>query len=217
MNINRCEAIIFDLDGTLYDKKNIAFYTVLKHFTNIKLLKASNKVRKILKGVDFETSSNFYNKFFSEISKTSLIPESEIKKWYFNSFYTSFIKILDKKYRARADINNLLTAISKKIPIALFSDYAKIEERLNVLEIDNENFKIIASSEEYGVLKPSARPLLDIASKLNICAENILVVGDRKDTDGEAANKAKMQFYYIENRESWEIFSDKILQIVGDK
>ena len=55
MKIQNCEAIIFDLDGTLYDKKSIALYSMLKQWKNLHILKQSNKIMIFL----FQESYHF--------------------------------------------------------------------------------------------------------------------------------------------------------------
>ena len=60
----------------------------------------------------------------------------------------------------------------------------------------------MVSSESFGALKPAPRPFLEIAAKLNISPENILVIGDRNDTDGLGAESAKMKFIQTESHKT---------------
>ena len=208
MKILNCEAVIFDLDGTLYDKKRIALYSMLKQWKNIHILKHSNKIRSELKGKDFKNSENYFNNFYKRVSEESSKPVEELEKWYKQSFYRGFIEILRKKYKAQENLINLLESAKGVIPIAVLSDYSHVDERLEALQIDSSFFEITAGSEEYGVLKPSARPLLDIADKLGVPADKILMVGDRHDTDGKAAELAGMMFYFINGKLGWKQFTE---------
>ncbi|MDA3812170.1 MAG: HAD family hydrolase [Spirochaetaceae bacterium] len=214
MKFQNCEAVIFDLDGTLYNKKRIALYMMLKLRRNISLLNNTNKVRKELKGIDFSNSREFYHNFFESIALKSSKSEDFIKKWYLEFFYPGFLDILGKKYKTHANMNSFLIELKNKMPIAILSDYAFIKERLNVLEISDDVFSVIASSEEYGVLKPSARPLLQIAMEMGIPADKILVVGDRVDTDGKAAELAGMMFYHINEINCWSDFTREMLEFI---
>jgi len=217
MEIVNCDAIIFDLDGTLYEKKRIALYTLFKQLKNISMLKASNRIRKEFKGVDCNNLNGFYSNFFAKVGEELSLSSKEVERWYFNSFYPSFIGILKKRFKSQPGLIPLLENISKKLPLAVFSDYSYVDERLDVLNIDKNYFKIRSSSEEYGVLKPAARPLLDIASKLSVEPQNILIVGDRVDTDGKASEAAGMMFYHIDGANGWSKFMQDILEYIEER
>ena len=106
--------------------------------------------------------------------------------------------MLSEKFKARKNINKFLNELkNNNVKLAILSDYGHVEERLDALKINKSLFDIIASNEEYGVLKPSKRPLLDIAEKLKVGCYDVLVVGDRDDTDGEGARLAKMDYIKI--------------------
>lgn len=206
MSIQKFEALIFDLDGTLYDKKNIVLNTMASHWREIPILHASNKLRKTLKGIDLGNSEDFHNTFYGKIAEASGKKFSKVEHWYQRKFYPRFIRALKKKYKARKKLIPLLEQMKGLVPMAVFSDYSYVKERLNALHIPTDVFTVMAGSEEYGVLKPSPRPLLDIARKLGVPADNVLVVGDRVDTDGEAARMAGMMFYHITDGDEWEKF-----------
>ena len=106
--------------------------------------------------------------------------------------------MLSEKFKARKNINKFLNELkNNNVKLAILSDYGHVEERLDALKINKSLFDIIASNEEYGVLKPSKRPLLDIAEKLKVGCDKVLVVGDRDDTDGEGARLARMHYIKI--------------------
>lgn len=217
MKILNCEAVIFDLDGTLYDKKRIALYTMLKQWKNLHILKHSNKIRREMKGRDFQNSENYFENFYNRISEETSRSVEELKFWYNQSFYRGFIEILHKNYKAQNNLISLLERARGNLPMAVFSDYSYVNERLDALQIDSSFFEITAGSEEYGVLKPSARPLLHMAAKLDVSAEKILMVGDRRDTDGKAAESAGMMFYFIDGKSGWKQFTEDMFQYLNER
>jgi FMN phosphatase YigB (HAD superfamily) len=77
------------------------------------------------------------------------------------------------------------------------SDYGCVKERLEKLGLPVSLFDMVSSCEAAGALKPHPRPFLAIAEKWGIVPGNILVIGDRGDTDGEAAKNAGMQFVMV--------------------
>lgn len=210
MIIDNCDALIFDLDGTLYDKKNILFNTMASHWMDIATLHAANKLRKALKGVDLGGQDEFYRTFYGGIGEAAGRKPQWVESWYMDKFYPRFIRTLEKKYRARSGLADLLDKLKGKIPMAVFSDYSHVHQRLEALGIDPGLFDCLAGSEEYGVLKPSARPLLDIAGKMGTDPSRVFVVGDRTDTDGEAASLAGMKFFHIQGSDSWEKFLEEM-------
>ncbi len=200
MKIGKIEfdAIIFDLDGTLYCNKGFVKKLIFKSSNRIRTIYFMNKTRKKFMGNDFSSGEEFYKAFFTQIADKSNKKVENVESWYENVFYPLFIQILKKKFIARKNINEFLSVLKeKKVKLAILSDYGHVEERLDVLKIDKSLFDLIASNEEYGVLKPSKRPLLDIAEKLKVSCDKVLVVGDRDDTDGEGARLAKMHYIKI--------------------
>lgn len=214
MKIENCEAVIFDLDGTLYNKKRIALNMMIKLWKTIPVLQKANRARKEFKGRDFHTGEEFHHSFYANIAEDHVLPEKSVEIWYQKTFYPVFINTLKRKYKARKDINKFLKELSEKMPLAVLSDYAFVKERLRALDISDEIFTVIASSEEFGVLKPSSRPLLNMAEELGVSPKKVLVVGDRADTDGEAAQLAGMMFYQISESRSWIDFCAEMLNYI---
>ncbi len=192
------KAVIFDLDGTLYNsnaiKIDMAFRNISQLYMLISLLDVRNKCR----GIDFYTKNRFHVNLFNEMQKRTGKNASGIEQWYFEVFYPGFVTLLKKKYRARKEMESALTSLKHNgIHTAVLSDYLFVRERLEAIRLESALFDIIASSEDYGVLKPSRRPLLDIALQLGVKEEQVLVIGDRDDTDGKGAEMAKMQYLNI--------------------
>ncbi len=199
----KIKAIVFDLDGTLYSNKfltlNAMWYNLNQLFTVRKLM----KIRKKLSGIDYGNSELYYDKLVEEVSKVTNKKVNEIKKWYIENFVRRFVKMIKEKYKPRERLNELLEILkSNDIKLAVFSDYPLVKERLEALCVNTNYFNMIVSSEDYGVLKPSARPLVDIADKLTLKTSEILVVGDKDDTDGESAKLAEMSFIKINEKET---------------
>ena len=69
-----------------------------------------------------------------------------------------------------------------------------------MLRIPAEYFDPISSCEFAGALKPAPRPFSEIAQYWNLPVDKILVIGDRDDTDGNAARNAGMRFIQISDR-----------------
>ncbi len=73
-----------------------------------------------------------------------------------------------------------------------------MKERLAALGLSpSENIKLY-SPDSFGAQKPAVRSFLEISKEMGVHPENILVIGDREETDGIGAFHAKMHFFCLE-------------------
>ncbi|MBW2264536.1 MAG: HAD family hydrolase, partial [Deltaproteobacteria bacterium] len=77
---------------------------------------------------------------------------------------------------------------------AVLSDYGRVAERVEALRLPVTLFDDLASAEDAGALKPSPLPFLMSARNLGLEPDQVLVVGDRDDMDGQGAMAAGMAF-----------------------
>ncbi len=198
------KGIIFDLDGTLYHMRwymrPIMFLWLIPHSFRLPRFIRS---RETLAGVDWENSVALYHQIgiVCEALPTYSLSASEWIRWIQCDFYKAFVGVMTCMRYSRPHLNTTLNTLRQRgIKLGVLSDYGKIEARLKNLAIPVSLFDTIASSEEVGALKPHPRPFLEIAKAWNIDPEQVLVVGDRIDTDGEAAKAAGMNFVQINDR-----------------
>lgn len=188
------KAVIFDFDGTLYDKKGFAKKLILSDILNLFKLRASRKARESLMGREFPSSLALYDEMFRLMGGK----KEKQRSWYFNTFYKRFVSVLSKQYEKREGLDDLLSVLKAKgLSVALLSDYAMIKERLHAIDVSPSYFDVIMSSEETGALKPSSKSFLKCAEHMNADPSQTLVIGDREDTDGEGAKNAKMPYLII--------------------
>lgn len=191
MEIN---AVIFDLDGTVYNKKRLKCFFIWTFKWQLKLLTSLLKARKVAEGKEFENQEFFkahvLETMVKQSSKSKAICERFIIK-----FMKKFVNILEHNYKAEPQIVKAIDYyFSQNIKMACLSDYNFVKERLVALKIDISKFTVLKSSEEFGALKPSPKSFLAVAELLNVAPEKVLVIGDRDDTDGEGARASQMQF-----------------------
>ena len=201
------KAVIFDFDGTLYDFKGLPKNLVFSSLHNILKINAVQKVRRKLKGIDFSSSDEYKLDFFKELKVLGGFKnEDDAINWYKNVYMVKMILVLTKKYHKRPDVEKVINILkSKNIKVAIYSDYGMLKERLCAIGLNNDfisSIDGIFSSEDFGCLKPAKRGFLEVAKKLNVSPENCLMIGDRKDTDGEGAFSANMQFVEIKTHKT---------------
>ena len=67
LDINKYSAVIFDLDGTLYDNKRLPIRLILADIPNMFVLGAERKALKALKGIDFKDAGSVYDALFAKM------------------------------------------------------------------------------------------------------------------------------------------------------
>jgi FMN phosphatase YigB (HAD superfamily) len=206
------QALIFDLDGTLFDSKNIALRLILSRPFDMFLMRAERQVRRLFAGRVYDSAESYYEAFFGELSKRTGRSAFSARRWYFETYIPLMVRILSRYYRPRPGAAELLAALSsgrnrrgKKIPFAVYSDYPMTAERFKALGLEPGPLGRVYGPEDFGAQKPAAAPFLRIARDLGCAPQSILVAGDRDDTDGAGAAAAGMAYYKI-NADTWESF-----------
>jgi FMN phosphatase YigB (HAD superfamily) len=194
--------IIFDLDGTLYD---MSWY--MKPLFFVRLFPKSLRlprflhIRETFAGKDLTSQRLLIDALSDELARQEGADRDEIRTWIAGPFYAAFVAIMPFFRFSRPGIVPALSSLrAKGLRLGVLSDFDHVRERLEKLSLPPALFDTIASSESAGALKPNRRPYDSIAEEWKIAPGNILVVGDRSDTDGAAARAAGMQFLLIENR-----------------
>ena len=191
------KAVVFDLDGTLYDKKGLPLCLVLSQIPSlgVGLLSRERKARKSLLGMAFPDGDSFYEALFAEMASPGE-DTAKIGRWYNNKYMPSMVRILERHFTAYPWVERtIFTLKSWGVKVALLSDYGMAEEKLSALGLSSDLFDGgVYAAPETGGLKPCPVPFLAIARHLGVDPGDVLVVGDREDTDGEGAARAGMKF-----------------------
>ncbi|MDC7127402.1 MAG: HAD family hydrolase, partial [Spirochaetales bacterium] len=167
--------IIFDLDGTLYEKNKMGLKMIINKPFDARRIKASRTVLKNLEGSFFKTGDAFLEKYYTLLAEKIKTNITNAKKWEQESFYKNFISIL-KKTKPRQGIEELIKSFH--CPCIILSDYAMIDERLKALNINPELFSHRLYSGDLGGLKPSSEVFLRASEIMECKPETILVIGD---------------------------------------
>ena len=192
------DAVIFDLDGTLYDKKHLPVRLAGAQFFHLGLLQAERKVRKTLSGMHFRSEEAFYNEFFTRVAVESGRGAEKVREWYFRNYLPSMAKVLGKHYRLRPWVQGLFLELrARGIATVVYSDYGAVEEKLQALGFCLSWVDKVCCAPSFGGLKPDPSGFLQIAGQLDIAPSRVLVVGDRDDTDGEGARGSGMGFLLV--------------------
>jgi HAD superfamily hydrolase (TIGR01549 family) len=195
------KAVVFDLDGTLYTLKGLGFHITLGLLTETVPLRAVFKVRDEMRGRDFGCRAAFKAAFADSLGKKSGLSPEQALNWYEHRFMGRFIKVLCKRGKVRKGLIPLLETLRKRnIRVGLVSDFGRVEERLSALSIPLSLFDEAVGAEDFGVMKPTAKPFIHFAAKWGIEPSKMILVGDRLDHDEGSAEAAGTAFIGVESR-----------------
>lgn len=209
---SRIKAVVFDFDGTLYDKKNFPFWLLLMDPLDIRNVGTERSVRKEMKDKDFGSSQAFDDFFFKRLGERQKRTAEKAKAWFNDIYLGKFLKVLRKHYHAQPKVDDLLNRLRElDVKTAVFSDYSRTEERMEALGLSASKFDFCFSAPTMGALKPASRLIRQIVSDMGVEGQEILVVGDRVDTDGASASAVDGQFVQIVRKKSEEEASHPIM------
>ncbi len=194
----KADTFIFDIDGTLYHIFYMALNLLalfIKHpRVGINFYKARKAFRKA-KWPDksFASRDVFLRRQAECVGKTAE---------YFNTHLYRYVNsraVRLRPFKGMRETLEMLKSMGKKIYV--YSDFPvgnKLEE-LNVPNMFDGEF----SAEDSGFLKPDARGLDYLRSKMDFDVERTLFVGDRIFTDGGFAHNCSMMFARIGKDWHW--------------
>ena len=188
------QAVFFDLDGTLYDKKGLArrlIFEALRRgrleaggpwrpFKCLRLLALERKVRRSLAGksADYET-------LYGGISSRAGLSVARVRAWYNEWYMPAMVGQLEKHYSARREVVAMAESYrAKGVKIAVLSDYGFVREKLEALRIHPEMFDALLDAPSLGGFKPSPSVFRGACKCADADPTQCVMVGDRPDTDG---------------------------------
>ena len=192
------KAVIFDLDGTLYDNTKLPRYIVCNSLFHLRLLYAERMSRHHMSGRYYGGKGATYHELFRRMAIQSGKTEEQAASWYWNRFMPLQVKLLKRHFHAKPWVSNTLGVLREKgIKLACFSEYSFIREKLKAIGIAPESFDYIIDAPTAGGCKPCRKAFEYVSAKIGECPSDIVVVGDREDTDGAGAEASKMNFVLV--------------------
>lgn len=192
------KGVIFDLDGTLYDNSTLARHLVLHSIFNLRLLYAERVCRHRMSGRYFGGKGATYRAFFARMSAMSGKSVDKVSKWYWDAYLPLQIRMLSRHFHKKSWVDATLDDLrSRGVKLACFSEYSCVREKLKAIGIDPSKFDYIVDAPTAGGCKPCRKAFLYVAAKMDCYPADILMVGDREDTDGAGAESANMQFLLV--------------------
>ena len=195
---SKVSAIVFDVDGTLYDQRGLRlmmFRRLLSEclkdpalgFRSIQFLRAYRKAHERLRGesAPLDLGSRQLEIACRETGTQSRQADEIVKRL----FETAPLAYLHRFVR-QGVAEFLQTARARGVRLGVFSDY-RAETKLQAMSLTGCFDAVVSSCDaEVGRLKPHPAGLQCCLARLDVEAENALYVGDRVDIDAECARRA---------------------------
>ena len=190
--------IIFDLDGTIYDKRGLARRMVRRLWWCLPLLAAERMARRNMHYFQFVTAEEFFMVFFRNMARGHWWGPQIAEKWYFHVYMPAMVRLIHRHHPPRPEMLSLFNECRQQgIRMAIFSDYGCVEEKLEALGIDASLFDLLISAPELGALKPSKPVVEQLMNILHADPATTLFIGDRDDKDGASARAVGARYYII--------------------
>jgi FMN phosphatase YigB (HAD superfamily) len=207
INLRNIRGLIFDFDGTLYDYTRLPLRLILDDPRDFFRIWAERKTRKAFAGCDYGSPEVYYEKYFSYLGALCHKDGKVLQDWYFTCYAPRMARVLRKYYTLRPGVKELFSRLNAALEsvngklrgIAAYSDYPLLRERMEALDLNPGPKLRLYSPESFGAQKPARRPFTCIARDMGVNAGNVLVIGDREDTDGAGALNAGMCFLRLDD------------------
>jgi FMN phosphatase YigB (HAD superfamily) len=205
MDISNSKAVIFDVDGTLYDQRSLrrailrrfaaAYWR--KPFTGLRatrVLQAYRNTHEELRGRPY--SAEMHLKLAAEKSGE---PSSQVREMVGRWMEFEPLELVAPCVYLGAGM--LLQKLAERgIRCGIFSDYPAVD-KLKAMNL-SDFFSVVSCAEEVGFLKPDPRGLLDVLKSLSAEPDAAVYIGDRQ-IDSDAAIQVGMKAVLIRNAESY--------------
>ncbi len=198
--MKKISAIIFDLDGTLYNlrvpRAIMGTYFVLTWFRRpirtIKDVYILFHYRRAQEWLRRNQNRNINTNSQTErVSAVTDIPLEDVMESVVR--WTEKIPLLFISFCARRKLIQIIKRWHEVgIPMGVYSDYPA-EEKLQRLGIQKDMSVVLCSSDsEVGTFKPNPRGFQIVAKKLGLAPDECVYLGDREDVDIRGAQDAGM-------------------------
>ncbi|MGO8762355.1 MAG: HAD family hydrolase [Desulfobaccales bacterium] len=200
----RPKAVIFDVDGTLYDQRKLRlcmvremFMRVLRQPGRMAELRILWRFRSMREKHAAEAAADLESRQYVWAAQAAGVSPEKVRgvvtEWMFER---PLAHLRSCRYPGAEALFSQLQR--QGIPIGVFSDYPAMD-KLRALGLRAQVI-VSATCAEVNRLKPDPAGLLVAAAKLGAPAPECLFVGDQKAKDGACARRAGMPWLILASR-----------------
>lgn len=203
-------AVIFDLDGTFYDSRPLHWLLPIAELPYLRYLQRERSLRRQMRGCPHDSEASFYHHLFRSISPRH--PE-RAEAWYHRHYLPQQVGIIRRWCHADAWVLPRVHELrSQGIKVAVYSDYGSARQKLQALHIDPALFDVVADAPSLGGLKPCEQSSRRLFALLGVHPQEAMFVGDRIDTDIDAARLVGARYQLVQRHGGQVTFTTDIPQ-----
>jgi phosphoglycolate phosphatase/putative hydrolase of the HAD superfamily len=195
------EAVIFDVDGTLYNQKNLRRRMYISLAMSlwrdpkcIRICRVLNAFRCHRERAALNNAKDSLKKQYNVVARHTHqrveFVEDVVEEWMFRRP----LKHLGKCLYDGVDI--FFNAVREQgLKIGVFSDYPA-DDKLSAMGL-SADVNLCSTDMEVQRLKPDPKGLLLCCKRLNVAPQKTLYIGDRDGLDGDCARRADIPFLKV--------------------
>ncbi len=189
------EAIAFDIDGTLYPKRSLDLRLALTSILHLPFALRYNAMRRQIRKEDgLAARPPMPLCAFQAREAGIMYPGKDRTRWFISKEERVFRRPWEKVFGNIEGFPGMKAALeeaSASYRLCALSDFP-VGVKLRALGVE-DLFSFIASSEDYGALKPSATPFIAMLDAISLTPDRVLYVGDSESKDIAGAKGAGMR------------------------
>lgn len=214
--------VVFDLDGTLYDKRALEWFMVrTMPLALLRLLKYT-RVRTSLAGLDCEHAEAISKLTLDRLAQDAAA-QQRWQRWIRERYEPTLLRGLREAATLYPGVPELLARLrAAGVRLGLVSDYRGVPDRLTALGLACADFDFILVTEEQGAMKPAPRMAAATIAGMQLPGSAMVMVGDRAFADERFAAAAGMCFLGVRPRGAsdatwmpWPAIQARLLTLSG--
>ncbi len=190
----KIRGVVFDLDGTLYDKRPLERHLALSMPWWIGRLLRYTRVRKSLAGEDFGSAQAIFAETRRRLA-SSARSQTRWQRWIDRVYDPGVLRSFARVVEPYPGVQQLLGDLrSAGLRLGLVSDYRGLEKRLALLGLAVSDFDFCMVTELEGAMKPAPRVIDRTRAGMGLSGGEMVMVGDRAFADETFAQAGGMAF-----------------------
>lgn len=193
MTAAKLRGVVFDLDGTLYDKRPLEWFMVRHSLLGLPRLLRYTRVRTGLAGHDLGSAEAIARLTLERLGAPADHPRWQ--RWIAEHYEPTLLRGLREACAVYPGVPTLLAELrAAGLRLGLVSDYRGVPDRLAALGLAADAFDFTLVTEELGAMKPARRMVDATLAGMGLPGDALVMVGDRAFTDQAFAAAAGMRF-----------------------